>query len=426
MMLKPALRPPLRAPLRGATTLREGVGVRPVGRNVAFFGDSRTNQALYSNSRYGVRSYPYWMRFCSNQNFDTTAALNFGVSSDTTALMAARVDTAISSMVSAGVGTVVFLGGANDVVSIEESSGNIATMMAKFRAAGIVVLLVTETPRDTENALHLAIRDYCRTLNSPGGGIYTVDIWPTLANGDAGALAGVTVDGTHLTVYGCRILGLALATRLNSLMAQRDILPTANENSNAVGLNILTNAILLGTGGTATNLEVGSVVAAACSVNNSTTGALVTTSIGSRNGYNTQRIVVTGTPTAAAPNVRFEHNLDAKAAAAVAAGIFANGDIIDGGCYMRMAAGTAGVKAARLTLLAGSAATFVDGESDTTANTAGYNLDAGEFEGVSRMVPRAVANDSSNLRLRVDLIGIQNVPMTADFDVSRLFELSQT
>lgn len=410
----------------GNPTLNAGVGVRPVGRSVAFFGDSRVIQALYSSSRYGVRSFPYWMRLYTNQSVDTTAALNFGVSSDTTEQMAARVDAAVADMVAAGVGTMVFLGGTNDVVSIGESSADISYCVAAARAAGIVVIVITETPRDTENALHLAIRDYCRTLNSPGNGIYTVDIWPTLANGDAGALAGVTVDGTHLSVYACRILGLALATKLNTLISQRDILPTANENSNAAGLNILTNAMLTGVGGTATNLEVGSVVAAACSVNNTTTGALVTASIGSRHGYNTQRIQITGTPTAAAPNVRFEHNLDAKAAAAVAAGIFKAGDVIDGGCYIHVAAGTAGVKTVKMTLLAGAAESFVDGNEDTTANTSGYNLDSAEYEGVSRIIRRAPAADSTNLRLRVDIVGIPNVPMTADIEVARLFELSLT
>ncbi len=405
--------------------LHQGVGgIRPVGRYVAFFGDSRTNQALYSNSRYGARSYPYWMRLYTNQSFDTTAALNFGVSSDTTAQMEARVDAAVADMVAAGVGTVVFLGGTNDVVSIGASSASIAYCVAAFRAAGIVVILVTETPRDTESALHLAIRDYCRTLNNPGGGIYTVDVWPTLANGDAGALAGVTVDGTHLSVYGCRILGQALAAKLNTLIAQRDILPTANENSNAAGLNILTNAMLTGTGGTATNLEIGSVVAASCSVNNSTTGALVTTSIGSRGGYNTQRIAVTGTPTAASPFVRFEQSMDAKLAAALVAGIVKSGDVVDGGCYIRMASGTAGVKAVKMSLI--THGTHIDGNEDTGSNDAGYNLDTGEFEGVSRAILTALASDAANLRLRIDLVGIQNVAMTADFEVARPFLLSVT
>lgn len=408
----------------GAGFGRPGLGLlgggarRPQGRVVAYFGDSRTIQALYTFSRYGCRSYPYWMRLYSGQRFDTTAALNFGVSSNTTAQMLARVDAAIIDMIAAGVGTVGFLGGTNDIISIADSSSNISQIVAKFRAAGIVVLLVTETPRDTENALHLAIRDYCRTLNNPSNGIYTIDIWPTLANGDAGALAGVTVDGIHLSVYGTRILGLALANKINALMNARDILPTANENSNAAGLNILTNAMLIGVGGTATNLEVGSVVAASCSVNNTTTGALVTTSIGSRGGYNTQRIVVTGTPTAALPAVRFEHNLDAKLAAALAAGIFKSGDVVDGACAIYASAGMAGVKALRLSLI--TQGTHIDGNEDTSADTSVFNLDAAEFEGVSRVIPTALASDAANLRLRLDLVGIQNVPMAADIQISRL------
>lgn len=421
MPLSSVLRSPLRSALR--TAIGDGVGgLRPSSANVAFFGDSRTNQNLFSSSRYGQRSYPYWLRLYSGQRLDTTAALNFGVSSDTTAQMAARVDTAVTSMVSAGVGTVVFLGGTNDVVNIATSSADIDYCINAFRTAGIVVLLVTETPRDTENALHLAIRDYCRTLNNPSGGIYTVDIWPTLANGDAGALAGVTVDGIHLTVYANRILGQALAIKLNSLLAARNVLPTISEDVTLIGSNLFANALLSGTGGSKTTVT--GEVADSWSASNSTTGCTVVASKVTRDGYTWQRLDISGTPTAASPFVRFEQNQDAKVAGMLALNGLKLGDTVDAGFALRVDAGSAGCRGVKVTFVLGDSP--IDGQEDTGASTAGYLLDAGGFEGVSRIVPRTISSDATNCRLRIEAVGLQSTPFTLGLEIGRPFGMSVT
>lgn len=140
---------------------------KPLSREFAIFGDSRTAQChsvaatAFSTENYG---YAFWAAqvaggFCPTTN-------NFGVGGDTTAMMLAR----IAAVVACPADIVLFMGGTNDrtgAMTVADTKRNILAIVRRLQKAGKIVIVGTDTPRFASKALtapqqvdHEIIRDW--------------------------------------------------------------------------------------------------------------------------------------------------------------------------------------------------------------------------------------------------------------------------
>lgn len=393
--------------VRGPSALGEGVGgIRPANNVVAFGFDSRTLQGQASGNQR-VRSYIHWLRLALRQKIRTTAALNFGISGQRSDQVLTNISTIVAALVAAGVGTLYLLLGTNDIGSVQSpnaaaSSSNIDQVIAAVRAVGIVVVCTAETPRPDLAGANLThwqgIHDHYVAIHNPANGVYTYDPSTVLADND-----NRVEDGVHLSVKGNRILGYGLAEFTSSLFPANDILPADNSEYTsgglAVGVNIITNALMSGgttvaTGYTGTN-NLGGTTTATFSKVSTATGAW-------------QQTVVSGTPAGAGELfARVEQNQDARA------NLFGNGDILDGMVEVEVDDGVSGVQSLELVIVTDN--TPSDGGYDGSQTTAAYILPATGYAGVLRILPRTLSATPTTMRLRLRAMGIAGVPMAITF-----------
>lgn len=143
---------------------------KPLSREIAIFGDSRTANChtiaatAFATENYG---YSFWASQVSGAFCPTTN--NFGVGGDTTAQMLAR----ISAVVASSADIVLFMGGTNDRTSsmtVADTKRNILAIVRRLQKAGKIVIVGNDTPRFASKALtapqqldHEAIRDWINT-----------------------------------------------------------------------------------------------------------------------------------------------------------------------------------------------------------------------------------------------------------------------
>lgn len=195
---------------------------------IAGLGDSLTAiNASGSNAAPGLasRGFISWANIILNGRLEFVG--NLGVSGDTTAMILARVQSAIA--VRPDVCTV--LGGANDIttgVNPDVTIANLKVIYATLRAAGITVLAMTVTPAgvytSAQSRLHVskinsAIRAECRAYS----GMRLVDSWQAIVNPSTGApLSGMTYDTQHFDVAGAIAIGRLVAEALSDAPAVTD------------------------------------------------------------------------------------------------------------------------------------------------------------------------------------------------------------
>jgi len=386
-----------------AYALGKGVGLWPSNNVVAFDGDSRTIQGLSSGSLF-ARSYPHWLRLLSGQRISTTTALNFGISGQRTDQILARVAATIAAMQSASAKTVFLLAGTNDigVLTLGQSVANIGALIDAYRAAGIIVILIAETPRgglSGDNLTHhQGIRDYCLSRHRPTAGVYAVNPWPALA-----ASTNRVSDQVHLSVTGCRVLAEQVLGTVQALFSAAAILPPDNGewSSGALlaGQNVLSNALLSGGASVATSWSVTNNAGGTTTV----TPSKVTTSTG-----DWQQVAISGTPSGTGELfARLEQSVDARAS------LFGVGDTLDAMIEVEVDAGVSGVRSLGVIIVTDNNPR--DGEYDNGAATADYLLPSDGYSGVLRTLPRALTVTPTMMRLRLRAVGLAGVPMLIAF-----------
>lgn len=235
------------------------------GKTVALLGDSITannNLAATYNSQTG-----YWTHasILLGKRFASSPALNFGVSGETSAQILARVGTVILAQPD----VCVVLAGTNDVaggVSAENAYANIAQIWKSLTSAGISVVAGTVFPRSdapmtpTYSKVLQRLNNLIR-LNAPK--YVDVHLWDAhqdladMTSTVSGCISTYFSDNLHPNRLGAYWAGKSLAAVFNKAFPT-DGFPAYRcvsggdlfDATYAPTGNLLSNALLAGTGGT--------------------------------------------------------------------------------------------------------------------------------------------------------------------------------
>lgn len=297
----------------------------PLDRHIAIFGDSRTANC-HGTVTFGenVENYGYagWMALYADSRVRTTKSRNGGVGGDTSSQWLARVNTIIGY----GAKVVINLIGTNDRgggLTLDVSKTNIEAGIRAQLEAGIIPIIVAETPRGGANALtgaqltaHLALRDWIKSY-FPTIGVRVADPWPDLissvpAEATAGLpKAGLFHDGLHPSPDGARIIGRHIAAQLLDLFPARLLLPTyvsAYEATNNKYGQLTSNPLITGTAGTLTGSANSTGQLAdgwSCTGSSWTGGSVVLSKEANPSGGEYQVMTLGGTPTSTGAIVVF-------------------------------------------------------------------------------------------------------------------------
>lgn len=389
---------------------------RPLRRNVAIYGDSRTancSSGALPNKFTENYGYASWFGQYSGGRILFDPAFNFGVGGDTTTQWAARVNTVIASAAD----VVVCLISTNDRTAdftLAQTQQNIENVIAKLQAAGKIVVFIAETPRGGANVLtapRQAIHDQVRAwIKSylPTIGVRVVDVYSLLTD-----TASVTVDGLHPSPVGARIIGEAVAKAIKELFKSPAILPKEsavyNSATNVFG-PINTNALLTGTTGTksASANSTGVVATGYTIAGSSWTGMSVVASKEATAIGEKQVFTFSGTPTTSGALFTFEQVItlaDAKTAASVKA--LADIEFAMVGCL--------GVS---LDLRIVDTATFNVKCCDRYQD--GFPMSSVSVHGVQETPAAAITGTATEVKIRVSVYASQNIPMTGTIKVAQL------
>lgn len=217
-------------------TLASGSPSKPLSREFAIYGDSRTAQChtvaatAISTENYG---YAFWAAQKSGGFCPST--FNFGVGGDTTAMMLSR----ISSVVSNAADIVLFLGSTNDRTggfSVADTKRNITAIVRRLQKAGKIVIVGNETPRFGGNALdedqqydHEQIRDWITdelSLITPVADTYSLITALDLH------------DGLHPNVKGANKIGTAFGDVLSKYITFGVDLPVESRDQYDASMNV--------------------------------------------------------------------------------------------------------------------------------------------------------------------------------------------
>lgn len=301
----------------------------PLDRHIAIYGDSRTANC-HSTVAAGevVENYGYaaWLSLYTESRVRTTKARNGGVGGDTTAQWLTRLPTVLAY----GAKVVVNLISTNDRgagLSLEVTKTNIDACIRAQLEAGIIPIIVAETPRGAGNALtgtnlanHLAVRDWIKSY-FPSIGVRVADPWPDLISSDpteaAAGLpkAGLFHDGLHPSPDGARIIGRHIAAQLIDLFPAKLLLPVFaspyDATTNKYG-QLTTNPLCTGTAGTPTGSANATGQLAdgwTCSGSSWTGGSVVLSKEANPSGGEYQVFTLGGTPTATGSTLVFSQSI---------------------------------------------------------------------------------------------------------------------
>jgi lysophospholipase L1-like esterase len=245
-----------------STSIKQGAASTSGRRVIAALGDSRTsmnwsdgtgNSTKTIWTKENVGSYA-WAEFVSRGSLMFPQALSFGLSGHTTAQMLARADSALVAAKAANAWAMIVWGSTNDrgllpadgavaqythadkldptpvIASNGASVPNLDQIVRKVLAAGLVCILVNETPRGsatytskrlsaTELSRHMRVRQWINDWRYVPG-VIVVDPWPKLAdytatNGDI--VEAYTYDGLHFTPTGAFRIGTEIWNTLKNV-----------------------------------------------------------------------------------------------------------------------------------------------------------------------------------------------------------------
>lgn len=396
--------------------LVSSAGVKPLRRNVAIYGDSRTancSSGTLPNKITENYGYASWLGQYSDGRIFFEPAFNFGVGGNTSSQWAARVATVIA----APADVVVCLISTNDRTSdftLAQTQQNILGVVNKLKEAGKIVIFINETPRGGANALsaprqliHEQVRAW---INStlPKHGVRVVDVWDKMKD-----TAAVTVDGLHFNPVGARIVGEALAREIEDLFNTPVPLPLVTSAYDAT-LNpfgqLNANALLTGTTGTNSGSAntTGSIATGYTVAGSSWTGMSVVASKEAASVGEAQVFKFSGTPTISGALFTFEQIIT-LANAKLAANIKAVADI------EYELSGCLGVSLDFRFLDSG---TFNSKCCDRYQD--GFPMSSVKVDGVQETPTTAITAGCTEVKIRVCVYGSQNVPMTGTVKIKQL------
>jgi lysophospholipase L1-like esterase len=232
----------------------------PKNTKIAFLGDSITADGISNTAdetRMTNRGFSHWVPFLTAQRFSTTQALNFGVSGQTSAQIAARV----GDVIAANPGVCMVCAGTNDIGSLTtaQTQANLATIYEALSKAGIIVIALPILPRtlvpEASYSFPQKVNEWIRQQPQNYAGLRFVD--PFLF-GDPYSVSyspntGYTYDGLHPMAIGAFTICDPVATYLNTLIAEpgasiRSVCDYWNSSNLRGALNA--NPLLGGNGGT--------------------------------------------------------------------------------------------------------------------------------------------------------------------------------
>lgn len=378
----------------------------PSSRTFAVYGDSRTEQCHYTDGTGSieVRGYVYWLELISGGRFRCNVANNFGVAGNTTALALARINAVLADQSP----LVIVRLGTNDIggnLPAETPISNLTTIVQTLRAAGKLVILVNEQPRNFDMTAYkrqqlFKLRRWISTQHNPAGGVYVADPYGRLADridANGSPVAAYFSDGLHENATGARLIAESIYYgAMERLYPVNDPLSYNNNDvfdavENPFG-NLILNGQMAGTGGTAgTGITNSAGIADnwAMSRGSAASPWTITTTkyIDPVDGFPWQQIVVSGTATASNPACSFAQNL-----------VLAN--LVPGADYEAMAevavdAGAQNIRSVEVRLAATRADTSLPFWAGGAAKDVNLIPDTA-YRGFSRSPPaRALAGDTA-------------------------------
>lgn len=290
---------------------------------MAFAGDSiqatTTSQNTSLLINYANLGMQYWIPILTGQGVKTRVDLNFGVSSNTSTQLLARIDAVCAS----DADIVLVQIGTNDMgagISFTQTITNIAEIWGRLLAAGKLVIALPPLPRDSAGTYPLTSAQVFRLWRvirwvegqqvSGRRNFYVIDTAAIFVNPTSAAGApktGYSGDGLHPTTIGDYYTSQKVVALLNSLFPAgastfANVTDIYNVTDNPTG-NLLTNGLLDGTGAVTTNavgtlagsfaanFELSHVTAGGTFTDVTTTGTKITHPVDGRPG---QRIAMAG------------------------------------------------------------------------------------------------------------------------------------
>ena len=396
--------------------LVSSAGVKPLRRNIAIYGDSRTaNNSSLTVPNKITENYGYasWLGQYTQGRVLFEPAFNFGVGGDTSSLWAARVNTVIASAAD----VVVCLISTNDRTAdftLAQTQQNIEMTVTRLKQAGKIVVFINETPRGGANALsaprqliHEQVRAWVNNY-LPKLGVRVVDVWDKMTD-----TAAVTVDGLHFNPVGANIVGQALAREIEDLFNTPAPLPRVTSAFDSA-LNpfgqINSNALLTGTTGTkgGSANTTGDVATGYTVAGSSWTGMTVVASKEAAAVGEAQVLKFSGTPTVSSSLYTFEQVINlanAKLAGNIRA--IANIEVEMEGCL--------GVSLDFRFLDSG---TFNSKCCDRYQD--GFPMPSIKISGVQETPATTITAGCTEVKVRVSVYGNTNVPMSGTVKISQL------
>jgi len=403
-------------------------------RNVAFLGDSRTEQDEQldaTNRNWMAEGYIAWLRFLTRQRFNFRFEDNFGVSGDTTADMLARTPAMLAATDAC---IIVIFGGTNDRgaanLTLTQSIANMTAIRDLCLAAGRIVLFMAEMPRGdatftsaglagAQLAYHMGFHVWLLEQQVIPG-CYVGDVWPSVALSSSTTgylITGVTRDGLHENKLGAYYLASALAAQINAIFPPNSLLPASNTevySTDNVRGSLVANPMMAGTSGSYSAPTGGSA-----------SGSLAdgwTNQVGSANGMTLvyskvtrasdgkvmQRVVVGGTPSVATASADLIRQTPSAANLTV-------GDVVEGFCDLDIAAGQSGCLGVSLRLFDVTSSFTCADLSPNTAYTTDFMPNIA-LSGVLR-TPRFTLT-STNIRFMLATRGVNGTPISQTIDAA--------
>lgn len=293
----------------------------PINNRVALLGDSITaagiaNGVIPSVSsdanalRNTTRGMTFWLPFLTRQRFTSPQSLNFGISGETSAQIAARVHQVIHS----GAGVCVVLAGTNDLgsVPLATTKANLESIYKALTDAHVLTIALPILPRVVAGGSQYGFINEVNAWIANQQSIYPnfrfID--PTYDFGDEFSVSmsprnGYAYDGLHPTGFGMRNIARPIAAFLNTLLPEPPYRLRVTDHFSAAHLTdgyLNPNPFIRGTGGTVGTGVTGTAPDNWSLDTSAGGGGIGSLSVaGSRGvdsaGFDAQRILIGGTAT---------------------------------------------------------------------------------------------------------------------------------
>lgn len=229
------------------------------------FGDSFSQRLNSSLVDYRQSDHSYWV--WTNLLLGSPMKLigNYGVASETTAEMLARID----AVEAAGAEWVFVQGGINDLsasASVDTVVDNLTAICDRLRRSAKVVLL-NLAPNTSYTGSILAVNSRLANYARTAGNLILVDVFssvvnPTSTTGDWAS--NMSDDGLHLTVAGARAYGAAISEAITKFMPTVPFMPASAADAvptTATSMQILANPLMSGSSGTVSGTGASGTIA---------------------------------------------------------------------------------------------------------------------------------------------------------------------